>query len=408
MQISSVDKQSYLKLLNQYFESALAEEIINCPVVEFPAGMKLGNIGEEVTFVSISVKGKVKVIRYDDEGHELLLYNVVPVQTCVFSLTAAMLNNMSKVMAITEEDTIMFVALQEQAKQWLLSYQSWRDFVIELYEKRLDELLFQHETTVKQKDEISRQKKEITDSIIYAQRIQKAVLPPDEIMKNLLPEYFVLYKPRNIVSGDYYWLTQIENKTIVIVADCTGHGVPGAFMSMLGISLLNQMISQRKIKHANEIMDDLRANIKKALRQTGKESDPKDGMDLVLMIFDFDNNVLEYSGAYNPIYIIHEGKLVQTEPDHMPIGIHDVEKGFSLYKFPFSKGDVFYAFSDGYADQFGGENSKRFMSKQFRELLLKIHQLSMEEQKNILECTLEKWKGNNEQVDDILVMSIRV
>ncbi len=261
----------------------------------------------------------------------------------------------------------------------------------------------------KQRDQIAQQKKEITDSIVYAERIQSAVLPNKEYIDNLLKDYFILFKPRNIVSGDFYWIDGNKSKVIVVAADCTGHGVPGAFMSMLGISILNEVANPVKTGEAGQILDTLREHLTTTLWQTGKDEDTRDGMDLSLCIIDFKNKNLQFSGAYNPLVIIRKGEIVVYKGDKMPVGYHGAKiSEFVSHDIPLIKGDCLYMFSDGYSDQFGGPDDKKFKSSNFRELLLNISNLSMNKQKVKLNETIEAWKGINEQVDDILVIGIRI
>ncbi len=261
----------------------------------------------------------------------------------------------------------------------------------------------------KQRDQIALQKQEITDSIEYAEKIQSAALPKVDFIDQFLSEYFILFKPRNIVSGDFYWINSIDNKLIVVAADCTGHGVPGAFMSMLGISILNEIASQKKLAGAGKILDTLRDHLTKTLWQTGKEEDAKDGMDMALCIIDPDNSVIQFAGAYNPLVLIRDQETIVYKGDKMPVGTHFGEMPpFSTIAVEFRKGDCIYMFSDGYADQFGGPEGKKFKSLNFRELLFEISPLSMDEQKVRLNETIENWKGINEQVDDILVIGIRL
>jgi serine phosphatase RsbU (regulator of sigma subunit) len=261
----------------------------------------------------------------------------------------------------------------------------------------------------KQRDQIAHQNREITDSIQYAQRIQSAVLPNEEIINKLLSDYFILFKPRDIVSGDFYWINGQNNKVIVVAADCTGHGVPGAFMSMLGISLLNEIVQPEKKVSAAKILNELRKQIKTTLSQTGKVNETKDGMDLALAIIDYDHMKIYFSGAYNPLVHIRKGEMNVYKGDKMPIGIHvGKEIDFSEKEIDIKKNDCIYMFSDGYADQFGGPDEKKFMSGKFKNLLQEINSRPMDEQKNILNNTIEEWKGNLQQVDDILIVGVRI
>ncbi len=260
-----------------------------------------------------------------------------------------------------------------------------------------------------QNDKIERQKDEITDSIKYAKRIQTAILPSEEMSHELLPEHFIYFRPRDIVSGDYYWMTKIENKVIFTAADCTGHGVPGAFMSMLGVSFLNEIVSKGNNLEPHIILNELRRYVKNTLGQTGKEGEAKDGMDIAMCVLDTDTMKLQYAGAYNPLYICRTGELLEYKADRMPIGIYIREKeSFTLHEIDLQKGDTFYIFSDGFVDQFGGENGGKFKAKPFKKLLLSIQEQSMQEQYLTLDRTMTEWRGEMEQIDDIIVIGVRV
>ena len=256
---------------------------------------------------------------------------------------------------------------------------------------------------------ISGQAKEITDSIQYASRIQNAVLPPNEYMHKLLPEHFTIFRPRDIVSGDYYWITEKNNKVITMVADCTGHGVPGAFMSMLGIAYLNEIVSKHKEITSDQILNELRNQVIHSLHQTGKEGESQDGMDVSVFIIEKDTLKLEFSGANNPLLIFRDEEMIELKADKMPIGIHtSVEEPFSRKEYQLQNGDMLYAFSDGYPDQFGGPQGKKFMIRNFKKLLSSIHTEDVNEQKSILVKTLDDWMADYSQIDDILVMGVRV
>ncbi|MCF6365792.1 MAG: SpoIIE family protein phosphatase [Bacteroidales bacterium] len=279
-----------------------------------------------------------------------------------------------------------------------------------------DEIQEQKEQVEKSKEKIEKQQKHIMDSIHYASRIQEAVLPPDDYLQDILGNHFVLFKPRDIVSGDFYWATQRGNKTVIVAADCTGHGVPGAFMSMLGISFLNEIVNKEEILQANHILNRLRENVKRSLRQTGKENEAKDGMDLALCIIDMDNMQLQFAGAYNPLYILRDDEIIRIKPDRMPIGIYLREKeSFTNNVVDIQKGDLLYIFSDGFVDQFGGEKDKKIRSNVFKEILLKNNKKSMDAQKEELVKYLDYWMSfkdksgrNYKQVDDILVVGIEI
>jgi sigma-B regulation protein RsbU (phosphoserine phosphatase) len=255
---------------------------------------------------------------------------------------------------------------------------------------------------------IESQRKEITDSLHYARRIQNALLPPDEELDMLLPSYFILNKPRDIVSGDYYWLAHKDNKVIVAVADSTGHGVPGAFMSILGVAYLNEILNQTVAIKANEILNQLRGQVIKSLHQTGKKDETRDGMEIALCVVDFKRRKLQYSGAFRPLYLIRDNVLKEFKGDSMPIGIYDYEESsFQNEELIFKENDIIYMFSDGYVDQLGGPDRKTFRSRNFKQLLINIHQKPLHEQKGILEKEYEEWRHGIGQIDDIMVMGIR-
>jgi len=282
--------------------------------------------------------------------------------------------------------------------------------------ERLEQIVLQRTAEIRaQNIELSRQKKEITDSIHYAQRIQNAVLPSLKNIEKKFPEYFILLKPRDIVSGDFYWLSDTGRKIIIVAADCTGHGVPGAFMSMLGISYLNKIVNENKITEPNQILEKLRENVIQALKQTGREGEQKDGMDMALCVIDFDNLTMEFSGAQNPLYLIRGNELLETKADRMPVAYYEQMSDFTSHKIPLKQGDCFYMFSDGYADQFGGPMGKKFKYKALKELLIRVKEKSMAEQKELLEKNIQDWATGPDingrqydQVDDILIVGIRI
>ncbi len=264
--------------------------------------------------------------------------------------------------------------------------------------------------------------KDITDSIRYAKRIQNSILPSDKVVNKLLPNSFVLYKPKDILSGDFYWIEQypltifsdiIDTSNpeylIVAAADCTGHGVPGALMSIVGHNMLNRALADYHHTRPSDILKVLDDGVNNALRQKEDHANAKDGMDIALISYEISKKRLQYAGAKNPLYLVRNNNLRIIRADRMPIGSYsdNGDKEFTNKEFTVLEGDIVYIFSDGYADQFGGPKGKKFKYSSFRELLLSVHTKPLEEQKNILNETIETWKGTNEQADDILVIGIK-
>jgi serine phosphatase RsbU (regulator of sigma subunit)/HAMP domain-containing protein len=272
------------------------------------------------------------------------------------------------------------------------------------------------EEVVRQKEEIEIQNrkleivyKHITDSIRYAKRLQDAILPPAVYVNRLLPESFILFKPKDIVSGDFYWMFEKDNRIYVAAVDCTGHGVPGAFMSIVGNNMLNQIVKERSGLNAGQMLDELNILAGKTINQHSEEGAVRDGMDMTLCILNKNDGSMDMAGANNSLYLFRKGELKEYKADKIPIGYaEDNTKKFTNHHIELQKGDSVYLFSDGYADQFGGPKGKKFMVGQFRTFLSQIHQLPLNEQHHTLDATIEQWRGNLEQVDDILVIGFRV
>ena len=257
--------------------------------------------------------------------------------------------------------------------------------------------------------EIEAQKEEITSSIEYASRIQRAMLPTDDHFKSFFSDYFIIFKPRDIVSGDFYWIGEGEKHVFLTVADCTGHGVPGAFMSTLGISTLNEIITNDCDLHANTVLNLLREKIKTSLHQTGKFGEAADGMDVAFCALNKNRKTLEFSGAYNPLFIFRGAEFKEYKADRMPVGIYyGEEKSFTNYKINVRKGDTIYIFSDGLTDQFGGPGGVKYKKASLKKLLSHIYDKPMAEQRNIIEAEFEMWKGSGDQIDDLTMIGVRI
>jgi Serine phosphatase RsbU, regulator of sigma subunit len=269
-----------------------------------------------------------------------------------------------------------------------------------------DEIEKQRDLAAAQRDQISYQKRHIEDSIMYAKRIQTALIPSLELFSDKL-EHFVIYKPLAIVSGDFYWVSTQDNPQVIISADCTGHGVPGAFMSMLGVTMLNEIVNGKHILAPDQIIENLRQGIIKSLKQVAEEDSIKDGMDIAVCVVDFDKNILWYAGANNPLYLVRGGELTHYRADKMPVAIHYKMEPFTLHKIDIQKGDAFYIFSDGFADQFGGPKQKKFMSLQLRETLVAMAGMPMLKQGERLNEIFEEWRGDGPQIDDVTLIGVR-
>jgi phosphoserine phosphatase RsbU/P len=258
--------------------------------------------------------------------------------------------------------------------------------------------------------EIEEQKKHIMDSIYYARRIQTAILPSFALLDAKLKTYFIFYLPKDIVSGDFYWMAEVDGLVMIAAVDCTGHGVPGAFMSIVGYNQLHNAVSVKKARKASDILNELNKGVINTLNENTSDSSIKDGMDMTLCVFDFPHKKVDFAGANNPIILVRDNKPIKYKGDRFPIGayVEDQTQLFTNNEINLKKGDMIYLFSDGYADQFGGPENKKFFTKRFEELLFEIHGKPLEEQKELLKTTLYDWMGSNGQVDDILVIGIKI
>jgi serine phosphatase RsbU (regulator of sigma subunit) len=257
--------------------------------------------------------------------------------------------------------------------------------------------------------EIEKRHKEIIDSVNYAKKIQEAILPELATVFQHLPHSFILFKPRDIVSGDFYWFTQKNNLSIIAAVDCTGHGVPGAFMSMIGNTLLNKIVLEKEVTNPGEILSLLDKEVNHALKQNRSDSESRDGMDIAVLAIDYEKMELCYAGANRPLYQIQNDQLIEIKASKFPIGglQYDTEKKFETHRFNVKSFDTFYISTDGFADQFGN-TGKKLMTKKFKDILLSIQSKKMSEQRLFLDQFIEEWKSGFEQTDDILVIGIRI
>ncbi len=276
-------------------------------------------------------------------------------------------------------------------------------------QERTAEVVAKAEEITIQKELIEDKNKELTDSIYYAQRIQQSILPNETEIAEGLPQHFILFKPKDIVSGDFYWYTKQGDLVLWAVVDCTGHGVPGGFMSMLGSGLLNQIVNEELKLKPDDILNNLRDRVIIALKQTGNFGENKDGMDITFCSYNRSTNLLQFAGANNELYIVRNNELIELSADKQPIGIHiGNKKNFTLKELQLQIGDSIFMTSDGYADQFGGPKGKKFKTKNLEKLLIEISGLTCKQQLNILDKTFIDWKGNHYQLDDVCLFGFKV
>lgn len=283
-----------------------------------------------------------------------------------------------------------------------------------------EQLIEHRERILKHQEEIEAQNKDITDSIRYASKIQTAMLPSEKKLTRLLGDYFLLYKPRDIVSGDFYWVDEYQEKIVIAAADCTGHGVPGAFVSALGISMLNEVLQRAVLSNdflnPAIMLNKLRMLMTSSISRTENMEDTYDGMDVAICMIDKKHKTIEYAGALQPIYLVKKlsgasdnYELTTMKPDVHSISMTDYkEHSYQNTVIRIDSGDLIYMFSDGYADQFGGKKRKKFLTANFRKLLVSIAGKPVEEQNQVLETTLSEWRGDIDQIDDVMVIGIRI
>ena len=324
-------------------------------------------------------------------------------RTTEFSHTVAAGDFAAEYQPLSEEDMLghALIKMRDELGQ--------RERILEM------KVLERTEEVVRQKEEVERQSRKVvelyqnvTDSIRYAKRLQESILPPEKRIRTLMPESFVYYRPKDIVSGDFYWVEQVAERVVFAAVDCTGHGVPGAFMSLVGYNGLNKAAKDRSWARPSDILRELNQISYWALHKDREGSMVRDGMDMALCVYDPQAKVLEYAGANCPLYVVRNGVLIQHGPDKNAIGSLELDGwSFTDHRIALQPGDMVYVFSDGYADQFGGPSGKKFLYRRFRELLVEISGLPAKDQREKLHAAFGNWKGAHEQVDDILVMGMR-
>jgi serine phosphatase RsbU (regulator of sigma subunit) len=258
------------------------------------------------------------------------------------------------------------------------------------------------------KAELELKEKNITESLVYAQRIQEAMLPSHDYFRNHFKDSFILFKPKDIVSGDFYWIGDKDDKIFVVAADCTGHGVPGALMSMIGLEIINKTINDDNIEDPSAILSIMNRGLEKTFsREKNIGTIIRDGMDIGLCVIDRKRKKIGYSGAFFPLYLIRDNNLIEIKGDKLIIGMNPAGLKYTNHELDIREDDILYIFSDGYVDQFGGTENKKFMYRRFRHLLMTIHRFPVSDQKSILEENIRTWMGSNPQVDDIMVIGFK-
>ena len=274
--------------------------------------------------------------------------------------------------------------------------------------KHLREMKAAYDEIDFQREELQLRNKDITDSLTYARRIQTALLPAEHHIKKVFPDYFIYYRPKHIVSGDFYWISERSGKYFIAAADCTGHGVPGALMSMIGLELLQKIINEMKVDESDGILLTLNRELESAFfKEEDGKALIKDGVEMSICVIDRKSMQMEFSGAFLPVYIVRNDKLIEIKGDKQNVVQSVPGVTFNRSSFTLQKGDILYLFSDGYADQFGGPDNKKFMYRRLRHILLTISKYPLGDQQRILDETITTWMREFEQIDDMMILGIR-
>lgn len=373
----------------------------------------LGNMLKNETYnVEFAMSGSTALEWVQKKDFDLILLDVMMPEMDGFEVCAEIKSNPAK-----SHIPVIFITAKTDTESIVKGFKLGAvDYVAKPFIK--DELLARVRTQIELKrsrDEISGNLKEIknknkliTYSIQYARSIQTTLLKACQVESDLFSEHFCITLPKDIVSGDFPWSQRIDNKILVGVFDCTGHGVPGAFMSMLGITFLNEIVIGEKIVEPHIILNRLREKVIEALGQKGICAEVRDGLDGSMISYDLKSKTLISSGAFNPMYLIRDNKIIEFKGDRMPLSYHDNISDFSCQKIKIRRNDLIYLFTDGYVDQFGGYREKKFQRSQFRDVLLRNHKNPLAVQKQMLLDTYHKWKGNKEQVDDITIVGLKL
>lgn len=363
----------------------------------------------EVRSASVTAIEPTKLLKLDQHAFYGIMMNHIDILRGILQVLVERARLSIKLSKALEEEKKTIEAQSKEIKK-----RSEEIFALNIETTKQQRLISEANELLKEKVTL------ITSSINYAQNIQGALLPDLDDFKKLIPHSFIYYRPKDIVSGDFYWISDVSpkkdiqsetSKIMLACVDCTGHGVPGAFMSFLGITYLNQIVDYQGVTDVSQVLTELNENIRKALKQELKHN--QDGMDLSLCLIDKEKKTLEFSSARSFLFYINglpdeQNDIKLIKGDNIPIGGYSSERRFTKHIIPFDENTVFYLFTDGYRDQFGQENNRKFMMRGFKELIYRIHQKSLDEQLTIIRETHEEWRGELSQTDDILVMGFKI
>ncbi|MFT5823499.1 MAG: serine phosphatase RsbU (regulator of sigma subunit) [Crocinitomix sp.] len=410
-----------MRKLENIFESKLLEELKYLPVHNFKKGEVLIKESEFVEFIPILLNGKIEVTQSSLKKIKTHVYYITPVQCCILSLVSGQKNLPSVGCGTVQEDSSIILVPPSTTKKWFNMYSSWRDFISGLYDHRLSELIHSRNLVQEQANLIKNQKKELTDSISYSKRIQNALLQSEKQFVKNVPHSFILNKPKDIVSGDFFWSKKINNRVLFAVADCTGHGVPGAMVSIVCYQTLEETASNNPDAELGNILNKVREKIQQLF--SANDDYLNDGMDISLCSLDSNSNILSYSGANNSIYrvttlndqeqysknevINSELKVIEYKADRQAIGKVDNVIEFNTDYIEYLDGDSFYLTSDGFQDQFGGLRNKKLTKRRMKEHFLQNALFPLDKIVANLDVIFNQWKEEEEQVDDVLIVGIK-
>jgi len=395
------DSESYLRIIQQIFE-----------IVGYKYELVFARDGREACDQTLKHKPDLiilDVIMPDMNGIETAKF--IKNNDEIKHIPIIMLSATESLKAAYEIGANDFISKPFNQYELLIKVRSALHLVSKIKEikQQKKELENKHEEVKKQHDQILNQQNEIIGDLKYSKRIQNSILPTTEVLDQFIPDRFILNLPRNMVSGDFYWVGKHHDSKAIAVADCTGHGISGSLMTMAGMAFLNDIMGRDNSYTPGEVLFELRKMVMHLLKQKGEQGEASDGMDITIVMISEDGKKLSFAGANNPIYIIQKGELKVIKGDRMPIGIHlNFKRPFTNSVIDVKKGDLVYLFTDGFADQFGGPNNKKFRYKQFQELLLSIYTKPLIEQQKILAETFSKWKDGRPQIDDVLIFGYKI